>query len=354
MINSFRLMPKRSMAAVLLSMTLLLSACGAGGNKNGDGSVVKNPEENKTEVKAEKINFAYMPNMGGAAPIAIGEEKGFFEEAGIKLNAVKFLSGPPEFQAMASGDIDIAYIGPGATFLSAQGQGNIIGLVSLGKSDMVFATKKSGIKEWKDLKGKTVGVPKGTSGEMVLNLGIESAGLKPSDVNIINMDVAGAVTAYVANKVDAVAIWSPYTTEIEKQVGKENMIKLGDNSSFYPEYSFPASWVVSPKFLKEKPELVERFMKAMAKVTDYKINNIDETVKLTAAYTQVPEDSLKQELDSIDWIDNAKMAEVFSDGTAVKWFDNLQKLFVANEKLDKAVPSEQFLSTEPAMKAAKE
>lgn len=353
--NSFRLLPKRSLAAVLLSMTLLLSACGAGGNNNAkNDSTVTNPEESKKEVKVETINFAYMPNMGGAAPIAIGEEKGFFEDAGIKLNAVKFLSGPPEFQAMASGDIDIAYIGPGATFLSAQGQGNIIGLVSLGKSDMVFATKKSGIKEWKDLKGKTVGVPKGTSGEMVLNLGIESAGLKPSDVNIINMDVAGAVTAYVANKVDAVAIWSPYTTEIEKQVGKENMIKLGDNSSFYPEYSFPASWVVSPKFLKEKPELVERFMKAMAKVTDYKISNIDEAVKLTAAYTQVPEDSLKQELDSIDWIDSKELVEVFNDGSAVKWFDNLQKLFVANEKLDKAVPSADFLTTEPAIKAIQE
>lgn len=353
--NSFRFLPKRSMAAALLSMTLLLSACGAGGSNSAtpkpSDSTATQPEENKPEVKAETINFAYMPNMGGAAPIAIGEEKGFFKEAGIKLNAVKFLSGPPEFQAMASGDIDIAYIGPGATFLSAQGQGNIIGLVSLGKSDMVFATKKSGIKEWKDLKGKTVGVPKGTSGEMVLNLGIESAGLKPSDVNIINMDVAGAVTAYVANKVDAVAIWSPYTTEIEKQVGKENMIKLGDNSSFYPEYSFPASWVVSPKFLKEKPELVERFMKAMAKVTDYKIANLEEAVKLTAAYTQVPEDSLTQELDSIDWIDSAELVKVFSDGSAVKWFDNLQKLFVANEKLDKAVPSADFLTTEPAIKA---
>ncbi|MCQ6561756.1 aliphatic sulfonate ABC transporter substrate-binding protein [Paenibacillus mendelii] len=354
MTNSFRKKPKRSMAAVLLSMTLLLSACGAGGNNNAGGSTVTNPEESKPQVKAETINFAYMPNMGGAAPIAIGEEKGFFEEAGIKLNAVKFLSGPPEFQAMASGDIDIAYIGPGATFLSAQGQGNIIGLVSLGKSDMVFATKKSGIQEWKDLKGKTVGVPKGTSGEMVLNLGLEKAGLKPEDVNIINMDVAGAVTAYVANKVDAVAIWSPYTTEIEKQVGKENMIKLGDNSSFYPEYSFPSSWVVSPKFLKEKPELVERFMKAMAKVTDYKIKNIDEAVKLTAEYTQVPEDSLKQELESIEWIDNAKLAEVFSNGEAIKWYDNLQKLFVLNEKLDKAVPSADFLTTEPAIKAAQE
>ncbi|MCU6791566.1 MULTISPECIES: ABC transporter substrate-binding protein [Paenibacillus] len=342
---------KLPLAALALSLTLLISACGSGsGSTNANAPQTPTPTA-KTEEKVQTINFAYMPNMGGAAPIAIGEEKGFFKEAGIKMNAVKFLSGPPEFQAMAAGEIDIAYIGPGATFLSAQGQGNIIGIVSLGKSDMVFATKKSGIKEFKDLKGKTVGVPKGTSGEMVLNLGIEKAGLKLSDVNIVNMDVAGAVTAYVAGKVDAVAIWSPYTSEIEKQIGKENMVKLGDNSSFFPEYSFPSSWVVNPKFLKEKPELVDKFMKAMAKTTEYKISHSDEAVKLTAAYTQVPEDSLKQELESIDWIDSKKLATVFKDGTAKQWFDNLQKLFVANGKMDSIVPSEKFMTTDPAIKA---
>ncbi|MEW9701403.1 ABC transporter substrate-binding protein [Paenibacillus sp. SI8] len=360
MITSFKSFPKLTVSAALVSVTLLLGACGSGGPSAGSAasspaaqasSAVSTPAPTKTEEKVQTINFAYMPNMGGAAPITVGEEKGFFKEAGVKLNAVKFLSGPPEFQAMASGDVDIAYIGPGATFLSAQGQGNIIGLVSLGKSDMVYATKKSGIKEWKDLKGKIVGVPKGTSGEMVLNLGLEKAGLKASDVNIVNMDVAGAVTAYVAGKVDAVAIWSPYTAEIEKQVGKENMIKLGDNSSFFPEYSFPSSWVVSAKFLKEKPELVEKFMKAMNKTTDYKIAHLDEAVKLTAAYTQVPEDSLKEELTSIDWIDSKKQAEVFKDGSAKKWFDNLQKLFVANGKMQSAVPSENFMTTEPAIKA---
>lgn len=358
MVSTIKSLPKLSVTAALFSVVLLLSACGSSGGSSAaqtsspqGSSPVTTPVQAKTEAKVQTINFGYIPDMGGAAPVAIGEEKGFFKEEGIKLNAIKFLSGPPEFQAMASGDVDIAYIGPGAAFLSAQGQGNIIGLISLGKSDMVFATKKSGVQDWKGLKGKTVGVPKGTSGEMVLNLGLERAGLKPSDVNIVNMDVAGAVTAYVAGKVDAVAIWSPYTVEIEKQIGKENMIKLGDNSSFFPDYSFPASWVVSPKFLKEKPELVEKFMKAMNKTTDYKISHIDEAVKLTAAYTQVPEDSLKQELDSREWIDSKKQAEVFKDGSAKKWFDNLQKLFVDNGKLTSVVPSENFLTTGPAIKA---
>ncbi|MCS7461700.1 aliphatic sulfonate ABC transporter substrate-binding protein [Paenibacillus doosanensis] len=353
MVRKSKLSLKLPIAAIMLSILLVLAACSSGAPSGGGGaaSPAQTPEPNKPAGKLPTINVAYMPDMNGATPIVIGEEKGYFKEAGINVNAVKFLSGPPEFQAMASGDIDIAYIGPGATFLAAQGKGHIIDIVSLGKSDMVFATKKSGIKEWKDLKGKTVGVPKGTSGEMVLNLGLEKGGLKPSDVNIVNMDVAGAVSAYVAGKVDAVAIWSPYTQEIEKQVGKENMVKLGDNSDFFPDYIFPASWVVNPKFFQEKPELVQQFLKAIAQTTDYKLKNKDEAIKMTAAYTQVPEESLKLQLDSLEWLDNKRVADAFKDGTAKKWYENLEKLFVQNGSLKEVVPADQFIVTDPFLKA---
>ena len=203
------------------------------------------------------------------------------------------------------------------------------------------------------MKGKTVGVPKGTSGEMILNLGLEKGGLKPSDVNIVNMDVAGAVSAFVANKVDAVAIWSPYTSEIEKQVGKDNMVVLGDNKAFFPDYVFPQSWVVNPKFLKEKPELVEKFVSAWTKANDYRIQHIDEAVQMTAKYTQIPEDSLKEQVKTTEWIDSKKQAGLFKDGTVNKWFENLEKLFVQTEKLPEIVPANKFVSPDAFLKVVK-
>jgi NitT/TauT family transport system substrate-binding protein len=350
-----------SVMMIAISLLLILSGCGGTGGGGAGGAApakengaAKAPEPAKeTSKDLPTINVAYMPDIHGAPPIVLGEEKGFFKEAGVKVNAVKFLSGPPEFQAMAAGDIDIAYIGPGATFLSAQGKGNIIAVDSLNTGDMVYATKKSGIKEWKDLKGKIVGVPKGTSGEMILNLGIKKGGLKVEDVNIVNMDVAGAVSAYVAGKVDAVAIWSPYTAEIEKQVGKDNIVKLGDNKMFFPEYVFPQSWVVNPKFLKEKPELVEKFVLAWSKANDYRIKNIDETVKLTAKFTQIPEDSLKVQVDTTEWIESKKQIDYFNDGTFIKWYENLEKLFVENGKLTEVVKGDTFVSPAPYLKVVK-
>ncbi|WP_052353753.1 ABC transporter substrate-binding protein [Neobacillus jeddahensis] len=334
----------------LLAMILLISACSSSTSSESNSSGEKKSDEKK---EIPTINIAYMPDVHGATPLVIAEKKGYFEDAGIKVNLVKFNSGPPEFQAMVAGDIDIAYIGPGATFLAAQGQGNIIAIDSLNTGDMLLASKKSGIKDVKDLVGKTVGVPKGTSGEMVLNLALEAAKVDPSKVNIVNMEVAGAVSAFIANQVDAVAIWSPFTAEIEKQVGKENFVKLADNTDFFPEYVFPQSWVASPKYLKEHKDGVEKFLEAWTKANDYRKENIEEAVKLTAEFTGIDETTLASQVNTTEFLSSDEIKEKFEDGTAITWFENLQKLFVQNGKMDKVVDGEKFISPEPFYEALK-
>jgi NitT/TauT family transport system substrate-binding protein len=218
---------------------------------------------------------------------------------------------------------------------------------------MLLTSKKSGIKDVKDLVGKTVGVPKGTSGEMVLNLALEAANVDPSKVNIVNMEVAGAVSAFIANKVDAVAIWSPFTAEIEKQLGAENIVKLADNTDFFPDYVFPQSWVASPRYLKEHEAEVEKFLQAWTKANDYRKENIDEAVKLTAEFTGIDEATLASQVETTEFLSSEEIKAKFEDGTAITWFENLQKLFVQNGKMTEIVDGEKFISPDSFYKALK-
>lgn len=345
--------------SMLLLAAMLLSACSSSDtptqqNNETSNSTVDNNEpqatdNNESENSAQKpkelkeINIGYMPDMHGATPLVIAQEKGYFEEQGLKPNFIKFLNGPQELQAMASGDLDVGYIGPGAVFLAAQGQAKILMPDSLNTGDMVLTSVKTGIKTGADLKGKKVGVPKGTSGEMVLNLLLKKYNLKPSDVNIINIDVAGAVAAFTAGKVDAVAIWSPYTAEIEKQLGKENIVALATNKDFMPEYTFPQSWVANPNVLEKDEDLVIRFIKAWNKANDYRIANLDEAVKLTADFTQVPEDSLKVQLDTTEWLKSTDIKAKYEDGSIYSWYENLEKLFVETGKMTEVVDPKEFV-----------
>lgn len=297
------------------------------------------------------VNVAYMADIHGAAPLAIGFNQKFFEEVGIKVNAVKFLSGPPEIDAMAAGQIDIAYIGPGAMWLCAQGRAIILTVDSLNTGDVLLAAPQSGIKTLSDLKGKTVIVPKGTSGEMILNLALDKAGLTQKDLNVVGMDVAQGVAAFIAGKADAIATWNPYTQEILKRV--EGVKQLVDNTAFFPEFVFPQMWVVSPKFLKEHPDLVEKFMKAWIKANDFRAANQEKTILLTAGYTGFPVDSLKAQNDTTKWLTSAELARAYKDGSAAKWFENLERMFVEFGRIPAVVKADKFFDPGPFLNALK-
>lgn len=327
---------------VTLALTFLLTACSS-----------QSPGPSNTAPQEMSINVGYTPDFNGGGLIVLGDQKGFFKAAGIKANPIKFLTGPQEFQAMASGDLDIAYIGPGAFPLVVQGQGKVLTVDNIGEGDVLLATKKSGIKTLSDLKGKTVAVAKGTSAEMILDLALKKASLKPGDLNIVNMDVAGSVAAFVANKVDAVATWVPYSTDIEKQVGADNIVKLASDQTFEPQYVFPGMWVVSPTFLQKNPEAVDRFMQAWCKANDYRVNHRDETVRLTSKFTQVPEEALQAQVQATKSLDSQTLNQDLADGTVKKWLGNLENLFIETGKIKTFVNPDQYLAPGPMSKALK-
>lgn len=297
------------------------------------------------------IRVAYHPDLHGAAILVIAEEKGYFKSEGLKVDMIKFLSGPPEIQALTSGNIDIGYLGPGAHFYTTHGRCKVLAIDSINLGDALIAHKKEGISSIKDLRGKKVGVPKGTTGEIILSLALDKVGIRQDQVEIEYMDVAGAVAAFVADKIDALSLWGPYLAEIKKRVGDQNIVILADNQSFSPEYVFLQSWVASDQFLKRHPDLAVKFMRAWIKANDYRLRHMEETVKLTSKFTQIPEDSLRVMVDQTQWLDSRIIKKYFTDGTADKWYENQQEMFIKIGKQDRVINSYRFLAPESFLQA---
>lgn len=307
-----------------------------------NGTEKENDQSKEEPMKVEKIRVAYHPNLGGAATVVTAKEMGYFEEEGLDVDLVQFTAGPPEIAAMVSGDLDIGYIGPGAHFLAAQGKVNVVALDLLGKSDELLGRKDLGIETLKDLKGKTVAATLGTSAETVLNLALDREGIDPNEIKIINMDVSGAVAAFTTGKVDAAAMWAPYTAEVKKQLG-EKVVKLADNDSFRDQYVFPGSWVATPKWIKDNEDIVVRFNRAVLKAMDYRYENIDQVIEWVAKFNGTPIDSAKAEKDSVIFLTSKEIYDAFSTDQAYTWFTNLTQIFVDSEQLEEKVPGEKFV-----------
>src|SRR5262245_3044459 len=181
-------MLRRALVSSLSVLALTLSAVAC--SSAGDG---------------QEVRFGYIADYNGASLLAIAAKQGYWDDEGLTPELKVFTNGPLQIQALGAGDLDFGYIGPGAFWLPASGQSKIVAINTLTFADRVIA--QPGIRSVKDLKGKRVGVPEGTSGDMVLNLALADAGLSAKDIEKVPMDPSTVVSAFVSGQIDAAGIW---------------------------------------------------------------------------------------------------------------------------------------------------
>ncbi|MEG2002783.1 MAG: ABC transporter substrate-binding protein, partial [Clostridia bacterium] len=246
------------------------------------GCAAEKPEEKKLD----KINIAYHTNLGGAAIVMAAKHTGLFEKYGFEPNFVGFTSGPVEVGAMASGDIDYGYIGPGATSLAIQGKVDILTFEKMGDDEAIYTTNKTGIKTLADLKGKQIGTQLGTTGETVLNTALKSVGLTAKDVKIVNMDMGTCVTAMISEQIDAVCVFSQYKNSVEQGLG-DKMVKLAKTSDF-SSLATPSSWIVTPDYLEKNKDQAVRFTALVIEAKEYYKLHLEEVVQWCSDFLKVP------------------------------------------------------------------
>src|SRR5262249_39526715 len=156
--------------------------------------------------------------------------------------------------------------------------------------DRVIA--QSAIGSIADLKGKKIGVPQGTSGDMILRMALGKAGMKITDVQVVPMDPSTVVAAFSAKQIDAAGIWYSLIDAIQPRV--PDLKELASNQDFYPQTSFINTLVARNETVQEKPELVKGFLRVVKKAMDYRAANLERSIELTVAFTQSPPDTTAQ------------------------------------------------------------
>ena len=343
-------MKKKILCVLGAAMLLALTACSGAkvsesttATAKEETTVATESKEAKKEVfETEKVRLAYMPNMGSASLAVTAKEKGYFEEMGLDVEMVEFQGGPAEIAAMSSGDIDISQIGHGAHALCIEGQAVVFGLDGTSLADAVIANKKKGIEKIEDLKGKKVAVTSGTSAEIILNLALEQAGLKQSDLELVEMDANGIVSAIVSGNIDACATWSPGTGTIINAL-KDDALVLGTNKDYLDKVTFPSSFITTQKYVDAHRDVLVRFERALQKAADYRAANIDEIAKLVAKQCQVDEAVMLASTGEGNWLSGKEVATYLEDGTMKKYYENQQKVFLDAGRIKEAVPVENYV-----------
>lgn len=224
-------------------------------------------------AKPDSITVAYFPGWPGT--FEYGWSKGWFDkEMGVKVKFREFGSGAEMTTAMASGDVSIAYALGTTPFAIAVSQGLSLKLVAISEnyseSENLVARGGTGIIAPRDLIGKKVGVPFGTTAHYRFMGILETFGIKENQLKIIDLTNPDVLPAFIRKDIDAGCAWEPVVSQMIEQ-GGHILVSSADQIRWgYSTYGIVA---VSSKFAKKSPELVTKFLSVMNRSTKvYKEN----------------------------------------------------------------------------------
>ncbi|NEB78305.1 aliphatic sulfonate ABC transporter substrate-binding protein [Streptomyces sp. SID14478] len=293
-------------AALMLSLSL----AGCSGSGSGDDGTVR---------------FGYIGDYNGASLLAIAEKQGLWKKAGLSAKLSPFNNGPVQIQALMAGDLDYGYIGPGAMWLPASGKSKVIAVDTLTYADRVIG--RPGLKSMKDLKGKRVGVPEGTSGDMILNIALEKAGMTTKDIDKVNMDPSTIVSAFSSGKIDGAGFFYPAIDTIKKKVpGLQEIASTKDTKD-----AFPTAFVAGNKVSEDKNTKV---IKVLQQANDWRQEHPDETIALTAEMLDVTEAQARADASHVVTLSTEDLIAKTKSGEVDTWLKKLGDFFVRNKQLD--------------------
>ncbi|WP_229070756.1 aliphatic sulfonate ABC transporter substrate-binding protein [Actinoplanes sp. DH11] len=315
-------LPRRSVLAGLAGIgAAALAGCGAAEQDAPGGTGV-----------AERVRIGYIADFTGASLMAIANDQDLWAKNGLRPELSVFTNGPLQVQALGAGDLDFGYVGPGAMWLPASGKARVVAINSLGFADRVIA--QPGIAEAEDLAGKRIGVPEGTSGDMLVRLTLQAAGLTEDDVERVTMDAATVVTAFSSGKIDAAGIWYPLIDTIKKRV--PDLVELAKNDDYYPAVSFPSAYLARNEVVTGEAPLVRKMLAVLREATDIRALGVPEAIEVTSRFLRtVSAEQLRTEAYSARFLTSAELAAKSADGTVNGWLTELNELFQQIGKLKK-------------------
>jgi sulfonate transport system substrate-binding protein len=209
-----------------------------------------------------------------------------FAARGIAVKWVEFSSGPPMMEAMSTGSVDLGSVGDTPPIFAQAAGANIVYVAGspITNGQGILVQGDSDIRTLSDLRGKRVGVAKGTSAHNVLIATLEKAGLKYEDITPVYLSPPDAGPAFANRSIDAWAIWDPYFAIGEKKQNGRILVnarEVAKTNSFYI-----ANRDFANNYARETREIIEGLTEAARWAEAHR----DAVAASLAAVTGVPLD----------------------------------------------------------------
>lgn len=227
----------------------------------------------KKDSKNLTVRVGFFPNITHCQAL-LGKDSKF--KSALEENTLawkQFNAGSSEIEALLAGELDMGYIGPGPAingYIKSKGDIQIIaGACEAGS--IIVSRNDVEIKYIKELIGKKIAVPQfGNTQHVVLKELLDRNGLKETTkggtVEIVQADNPNIKTLFDKKAIDAAFVPEPWGSRLVEEA-KANVVMEYDK--VWRNGKYPVTVLIGrTQFIKEHPELVEKFIRAHVELTE--------------------------------------------------------------------------------------
>ncbi len=262
----------RGVAVVGASLAIATAAAACGGG-SGDNSAASNGSG-----KTLRIAYQVIPN---GAPIVKHQKWLEKNLKGVTIKWHQFAAAQDVLTALGAGSVDVGLIGStGVATAVAKGLDFEVPWIYdvEGDNEALVVRKGSGVNSVKDLVGKTIATPFGSTTQYSLIAALKDAGVY-GKVKVLDMKPPEALAAWNRKDIVGSYIWDPTLSQMKSHGGKvivssRQMSKKGVLTADLA--------VVSKSYAKSNPDIVEGWLKQQDRAVKLIKSNLPKAAKIVA------------------------------------------------------------------------
>jgi taurine transport system substrate-binding protein len=307
--------------------------------------VALEPRPGHAAKAAETLKVAYFPGWPGA--FQVGWAKGWFEEAlGMRVDFREFDTGAQITTAMASGDVQIAYALGTIPLCAAVSQGLDLRMVAISEiyndAENLVVRLKAGINHPRDLIGKKLAVPYGTTAHYRLLGILNMFDIREDQVQIFDMPGMEMVAAFQRRDIDGGCTWEPTLSRMLEHGGKTLVSPLMQVVAGYVTYGTVS---VTGRFAETQADLLVKFLQVVDRSIRYLRVHPDEAIPLIATKAGLDPKKTEAIVKEMGFITLAEqltpawLGTPERGGSVETHLKNVAAFLVSRRNIDKALPS---------------
>ncbi|MGL4960839.1 MAG: taurine ABC transporter substrate-binding protein [Inquilinus sp.] len=205
---------------------------------------------------AEPLTIGYQSTV---EPAKVAQADGLYEKAiGRPIEWRKFDSGADVIAAIASGGVQIGYVGSSPLAAAASRElpvRTILVAIGIGDAEALVVRNGAGIAKPADLAGKAVAVPFVSTTHYSLLAALKHWGIEPASVRILNLRPPEIAAAWQRGDIHAAYVWDPALGKI-KESG--TVLVTSTEVAGWGAPTFDA-WIARADLIAADPEAVQAF-----------------------------------------------------------------------------------------------